>query len=99
MSCEALFFTAPWCNPCRQAAPIFSEVMREANLPSTIVDVDLTPDLADRFGVERLPTLVIVSDGVLRGSLTGSRPKAEVRSFVDSALGEVDPPVLPTVAD
>lgn len=87
MSCEALFFTAPWCDPCHQAAPIFSEVTRELDLPASIIDVDLTPDLADRFGVESLPTIVVASDDNAHGILEGSRPKAELRAFLHAAIG------------
>lgn len=99
MSCEALFFTAPWCDPCHQAAPIFSEVTRELGLDASIVDADLTPNLADRFGVESLPTVVVVCDGEVRDSLTGTRPKAELRSFLRNSVGAVSPTGTTGVAD
>lgn len=89
MSCEALFFTAPWCGPCHQAAPIFSEVTQELSIPSSIIDADLAPDLADRLGVESLPTIVVVAHDQSRGILVGSRPKPEVRAFLQSIIGEV----------
>lgn len=99
MSCEAYFFTAPWCDPCHQAAPIFSEAARELNLPASIIDVDLAPDLADRFGVESLPAIVVATHDQRHGILVGSRPKAEVRAFLQSIIGEVSPSEPGAVAD
>ncbi|MGO1401565.1 MAG: thioredoxin family protein [Flaviflexus sp.] len=89
MTCEVLFFTAPWCDPCRQAAPIFSEVVAELGVTARFVDVDLDPDLADRVGVDMLPTVAIRTDGTVSGTLTGSRPKAELRSFIQDSLPKV----------
>lgn len=88
MTSEVFFFTAPWCDPCRQAAPIFSEVAVELKVTSSIVDVDLTPDLADRFGVKRLPTIVVARDGELVSIVEGSRPKAELREFLRASLDQ-----------
>ena len=99
MHCEVLFFTAPWCDPCHQAAPIFSEVTRELGIAASIVDADLTPDVAARFGVESLPTVVVLCEGEVRDSLAGTRPKAELRSFLRRSSGAVHPPDGPGVAD
>lgn len=87
MTREVLFFTAPWCEPCRQAAPIFSEVVAEFDVVARFVDVDLSPDLADTYSIDRLPTILVRADADRASILTGSRPKAEMRTFIANALG------------
>lgn len=99
MSCEALFFTAPWCDPCHQAAPIFSEVTRELNIPASIIDTDLSGDLADGYGVESLPAVVVVCEDQDPSILVGSRPKAELRDFLRRVTGEHGSGMSPRVAD
>ena len=57
-------FFATWCGPCKMLAPILSEVEKEtADVAFVRVDVDQAPDLARRFGIMSIPTLVFLKNG------------------------------------
>ncbi|MFV0426138.1 MAG: thioredoxin family protein [Beutenbergiaceae bacterium] len=70
-------FWAPWCPPCVQYEPILQEVAHAHpdDLHVVKVNTDLYPELAQRYGVTSLPTLVLFRDGGVLRSLPGSRPK------------------------
>ena len=57
-------FFATWCGPCKMLAPILSDVEKEVSDVAFIrVDVDQEPDLARRFGIMSIPTLVFLKNG------------------------------------
>ena len=61
-----LDFWAPWCGPCRMVVPIVEEIARERNEQ---------PELASRFGVVSIPTLVVMKNGKIVDQAIGARPK------------------------
>jgi thioredoxin 1 len=79
-------FWAPWCGPCRAIAPALEELARELGEQVTIakVNVDEQPQLAGRFGVRSIPTLMFFKDGVLQETVVGAVPKAEIVKRLDS---------------
>ena len=71
-----LDFWAPWCGPCRMVAPIVEEIARERkDIKVGKVNVDEQPELASRFGVMSIPTLVVMKDGKIVNQAMGARPK------------------------
>jgi len=55
-----LYFSAPWCGPCRMFGPIMEEVSKE--IPVQKVNVDDENDLAMQYGVRSVPTIVLVNE-------------------------------------
>jgi len=69
-------FWASWCGPCRMIAPTLEELDRETeDLTVYKVNVDENPQLADRFGIEAIPTLLFFRDGKLVQKKMGVYPK------------------------
>ena len=71
-----LDFWAPWCGPCSMVVPIVEEIARErSDIKVGKVNVDEQPELASRFGVMSIPTLIVVEDGKIVNQAMGARPK------------------------
>jgi len=74
-----LDFWAPWCGPCRMVVPIVEEIARErSDIKVGKVNVDEQPELASRFGVMSIPTLVVMKDGRIVNQSMGARPKSAI---------------------
>ncbi|MGW8729707.1 thioredoxin [Streptomyces sp. NPDC055808] len=74
-------FTADWCGPCRQLAPVLSAMaVEEADrLKIVQLDVDRNPETTTRYGVLSMPTLMVFVDGEPVKSMVGARPKRRLR--------------------
>ena len=76
-------FWAPWCGPCRMLSPIVDQVAEEnPDLVVAKVNVDEEPELAQRFGVMSIPTLVVIKNGEEVNRSMGAKPKAQVLALV-----------------
>lgn len=77
-------FYADWCGPCQMLAPILEGLAGET--PATIakVDTDANPALAQQYGVQGLPTLLLFADGEPVERLVGMQSEANLRSAIDS---------------
>ena len=72
-------FWATWCGPCQMIAPFVEEIAEEnEDLFVGKVDVDTDPQLAVRFGISSIPTLMVFENGQVTGTLLGYRPKADI---------------------
>lgn len=74
-------FYADWCGPCKMLIPILEEIDFINILK---VNVDEHPDLAAKFGVMSIPTLLFFKDGIEKRKEIGFRNKEEIKSIVDS---------------
>lgn len=73
-----LEFTAAWCAPCQKQLPILAEiaVSYASQLKVCQVDIDSEPDLAARYRVLSIPTILLLQNGQVRQRVQGFKPKA-----------------------
>ena len=78
-----LDFWAPWCGPCRMVVPIIEEIAKERpDIKVGKINVDEEPELASRFGVMSIPTLVVMENGKILEQALGARPKDSILSML-----------------
>ena len=76
-------FWAPWCGPCRMVGPILEEIAAERpDIKVGKVNVDEQPELAGRFGVMSIPTLVVMRDGKVVRQSVGAQPKERILAML-----------------
>lgn len=83
-----LDFWAEWCGPCRMLAPIVGEIaeMYDGVIKVGKVNVDEQRELADRFEISSIPTLVLIKNGATVAQSVGYRSKAAVAEMIDKAI-------------
>lgn len=81
-------FYADWCGPCKMVAPVLEELATAYEGKVTIVKVNVDDDseLAQRFGVMSIPTLILFKDGAIFKQVVGFQPKPQLAALLDSAL-------------
>ncbi|MGH2391823.1 MAG: thioredoxin [Chloroflexota bacterium] len=84
-------FWAPWCGPCRMVAPMVEQLAGEyaGRLRAVKVNVDDSPVVAKRYGIQSIPTLAIFRQGREVRRLIGVRPKAELVRAIEQVLSPV----------
>ena len=77
-------FWAPWCGPCRMLAPAVAQLAEEYEGKAKVckVNVDEEPELARRFGIVSIPTVLVFKNGQLAETVVGLRPKAELEALL-----------------
>ena len=74
-----LDFWAPWCGPCRMVVPLVEEIAVERpDIKVGKVNVDENPELASRFGIMSIPTLLVMENGQIVNKAMGARPKKAI---------------------
>lgn len=80
-------FWATWCGPCKMLTPILQELSNEmTDVKFYKVDADENSDLARKFEVRSIPTVIVIKDGQPIGSQTGAYPKVKMRKFIDNTI-------------
>lgn len=78
-----LDFYADWCGPCRMLAPIFEELANEMDSVDFYkVNVEDASDLASRFGVRSIPTIIVFKQGEIVETLMGAMPKKNLAEVI-----------------
>lgn len=81
-----LDFWAEWCGPCRMFSPVVDEIAEQyaGSVKVGKVNIDEEPELAQKFGVMSIPTLVLIKDGRPVQTAVGVQPKAAVEEMLKS---------------
>ena len=77
-------FFATWCGPCRMVAPVIDEIAEERDdIKVCKIDVDQASDLAIRYGVASIPTLMVFKNGEITNKALGAMPKENILELLD----------------
>ena len=81
-------FFATWCGPCKMLSPVLEGVAEKMKDKVTIVkvDVDRSPDLAAKFGVMSVPTMIMFKNGRLVDAFSGYMPEANLMANIERNL-------------
>ena len=81
-------FWAEWCGPCKMIAPILDEIAKEygEKLKICKIDVDSNPEIAPKFGIRGIPTLIMFKDGNAESTKVGAVSKSQLVEFVDEIM-------------
>ena len=82
-------FWAAWCPPCRMLAPLVDELAREyeGRVKVGKLDVDLCPEVASRYGITSIPSLLVFQDGKVVAQRVGALPREELCRWLDAHAG------------
>lgn len=78
-----LDFWASWCGPCKMLSPVVDEIADEnPDIKVGKINVDEENELAAKFGISSIPTLVVMKNGKIEASSVGVRPKSEILAMI-----------------
>ena len=77
-------FWAQWCGPCRMLGPIIEEIANdyEGKVKVGKVNVDEQPNLASKYGIASIPTVIVLKNGKPEKTLVGLRSKNEIENMI-----------------
>jgi thioredoxin 2 len=79
---------APWCGPCHMVSPALERLARQytGRVKLVKVNVDKAPEIAQRFAVQGIPTLLVMNRGQVLARQTGAAPEPTLRTWLEQAL-------------
>jgi len=82
-------FWAPWCGPCRMIAPVIEELAEEFDGKAKIckVNTDEEQEIAVKFGIRSIPTLIFMKNGEIVDQIVGAQSKQVLADKLDALLG------------
>ena len=83
-----LDFSAAWCGPCKQLAPIIDELSEEyaGRIAVGKCDIEEADDLTMEYGIRNVPTVLFIRDGKVVDRFVGSKSKGDVKAFFEKLL-------------
>lgn len=77
---------APWCGPCRRMGPIIEELAGDlaGKVAVAKLNTDENQDIARKYDIQAIPTLLFFKDGVQKEPLVGLRPKEDIIAYINS---------------
>ena len=78
---EILYFSASWCQPCKQLAPVMERLKSEGKINYKKIDVDTDTLLSPKYGVRNIPTLILLNNGNEVNRLVGAQPEQSILNF------------------
>jgi thioredoxin 1 len=81
-------FWAEWCGPCKMIAPILDDVAGEYadRLSIKKLNIDENPNIAQKFGIRSIPTLMLFKDGAVHAQKLGAMSKSQLTEFLETNL-------------
>lgn len=81
-------FWAEWCGPCRTVAPLVEQLSEEyaGKIKFCKLDVDNAREVAAKYGIRSIPTLMLFKDGTVKDTVMGAQPKEKLKIFLDRNL-------------
>lgn len=80
-------FWAPWCGPCKMITPLVDEISEaRSDIKVVKVNIDENSDIAAKFRVRGIPTLLIVKQGHVDGTKVGAMSKSQLDNFINENL-------------
>ena len=79
-------FWAEWCGPCHAVAPVLDKIADERNLKLVKVNIDESPELAMRYGIQSIPNMILFEGGEPKAAAVGAQPRA----MLERSLGLVE---------
>ena len=81
-------FSAEWCTPCRVIEPVIERLAQEydGRLAVAKVDIDTSPEIAAKYHVRSVPTVMLIAGGAVQQVLVGSRSAQDYRTAIDAVL-------------
>ena len=76
---QILYFSAPWCGPCKAFKPVMESLQSEMSI--TFIDVDSSSQTAAQYNVRSVPTTILVENGMEIGRAVGAKTKEEIRAL------------------
>ena len=76
---QILYFSAPWCAPCKQLGPVMESLSGQINYRK--INVDNDTELSTKYGVRNIPTLVLLDNGEAVNRTTGLQSKQQILDF------------------
>lgn len=83
-------FWAPWCGPCHMISPVIEELDNDYGgaISFCKINTDESADIASRYNVMSIPTLLLIKDGEVKETVVGVAPKATLKKKFDEYLGD-----------